>query len=319
MPGYQDPNRLFPVSRLMERFNEPRSAGRTTSACGPGIYRDNWLGDGYYGNAFTCEAVHNLVRRHLLEPSGATFTGRKAPDEQEREFFASRDNWSRFVQARTGPDGALWLVDMYRFVIEHPTWIPEETQKRLDLRAGADKGRIYRLKVRGKPLRPVPDLTEMPAPELAGHLDSPNGTERDRVHIEFLSRKDRAAAVPRLGRETDHRTLPHEVGWIGPGVHLAKGCYRGQEAVARVHNLGHPPRRLVLLHLDGSEETLPAHGDDVVSDGRVFGWVATPAWHHELGPIATAVIKRSTPVDVPLVVSTAGLELPATQQVVVAP
>lgn len=106
-----------------------------------------------------------------------------------------------------------------------------------------------------------------------------------------------AAGVPRLGFETDHKTLPHEVGWIGPAVHLAKGCYRGQETVARVHNMGRPPRRLVLLHLDGSQEELPAHGTPVTVDGRTVGWVASTARHYELGPIATAVVKRSVAND----------------------
>ena len=102
-----------------------------------------------------------------------------------------------------------------------------------------------------------------------------------------------AAAVPRLGFETDHRTLPHEVGWIGTAVHLAKGCYRGQETVARVHNLGRPPRRLALAHLDGSAESLPEHGDPVLAAGREVGWVGTAARHHELGPIATVILKRN--------------------------
>jgi folate-binding protein YgfZ len=128
-----------------------------------------------------------------------------------------------------------------------------------------------------------------------------------------------AAAVPRIGLETDHRTLPHEVGWIGPGVHLSKGCYRGQEAVARVHNLGHPPRRLVLLHLDGSQERLPTHGDDVMVDGKVVGFVGTAARHFELGPVATGVIKRGVAVDAPIVVRTADGDVAATQEVVVAP
>lgn len=128
-----------------------------------------------------------------------------------------------------------------------------------------------------------------------------------------------AAAVPRLHHETDHRTLPHEVGWVGPGVHLAKGCYRGQEAVARVHNLGRPPRRLVLLHLDGSTSLLPAHGDAVLLDGRAVGWVATPARHHELGPLATAVVRRATPPAADLVVRTADGDVAAAPEVVVAP
>jgi folate-binding protein YgfZ len=111
-----------------------------------------------------------------------------------------------------------------------------------------------------------------------------------------------AAGVPRMGRETDHRTIPHEVGWIGPAVHLDKGCYRGQETVARTHNLGRPPRRLVLLHLDGSAEHLPAHGAAVLLDGRTVGWVGTAARHYELGPVALAVVKRSVPVTATLLV-----------------
>jgi tRNA-modifying protein YgfZ len=107
-----------------------------------------------------------------------------------------------------------------------------------------------------------------------------------------------AAGQPRLGLETDHRTIPAEVGWIGSAVHLDKGCYRGQETVARVHNLGRPPRRLVLLHLDGSDALLPAHGDPVVgADGRAVGFVGTAARHYELGPIALALVKRTVSAD----------------------
>jgi len=123
-----------------------------------------------------------------------------------------------------------------------------------------------------------------------------------------------AAAVPRLGFETDHRTLPHEVGWIGPAVHLAKGCYRGQETVARVHNLGRPPRRLALAHLDGSLETLPTHGDPVSVGDKVVGWVATPVRHHELGPLATVVLKRNVDPSAPLLIG----DIAGGQEVVVA-
>jgi hypothetical protein len=115
-----------------------------------------------------------------------------------------------------------------------------------------------------------------------------------------------AAGIPRIGIDTDHRTIPNEVGLIGRAVHLDKGCYRGQETVARVHTLGRPPRRLVLLHLDGSADKLPSAGSDVVSlaDGRetVVGFVGTSARHHELGPIALALVKRSTNATADLVV-----------------
>ena len=123
---------------------------------------------------------------------------------------------------------------------------------------------------------------------------------------------------PRLGFETDHRTIPHELGWLETAVHLNKGCYRGQETVARVNNLGRPPRRLVLLHLDGSMEVLPPHGAEVRvaadgQDGRPVGFVTSSARHHELGPVALALVKRNTSVDAPLL---AGV-VPATQEVVV--
>ena len=101
------------------------------------------------------------------------------------------------------------------------------------------------------------------------------------------------AMRPRLARETDHRTIPHEVGWISTAVHLDKGCYRGQETVARVQNLGRPPRRLVRLHLDGSLHELPAHGAEVVSGERVVGFIGTAVLHFEDGPVALAVIKRN--------------------------
>ncbi|WP_284578103.1 glycine cleavage T C-terminal barrel domain-containing protein [Streptomyces sp. 2P-4] len=125
---------------------------------------------------------------------------------------------------------------------------------------------------------------------------------------------------PRLGLETDHRTIPHELGWIGTAVHLQKGCYRGQETVARVHNLGKPPRRLVFLHLDGSEVHLPAHGAPVRlaadgAEGRQLGFVTTAVRHHELGPIALALVKRNVPVDAPLLAGATA----AAQEVVVAP
>ena len=111
-----------------------------------------------------------------------------------------------------------------------------------------------------------------------------------------------AARRPRLGFETDHRTIPHEIGWIGVAVHLDKGCYRGQETVARVHNLGRPPRRLVLVHLDGSSEELPGVGSAMTVDGRDVGFLGTTAHHYELGPIGLALVKRQVADDAQLMV-----------------
>jgi folate-binding protein YgfZ len=124
-----------------------------------------------------------------------------------------------------------------------------------------------------------------------------------------------AAWRPRLGLETDHRTIPHEVDWLRTAVHLQKGCYRGQETVARVHNLGRPPRRLVMLHLDGSAHHLPTSGTEVELDGRRVGHVTTAARHHELGPVALALVKRSMAPDAVLVVD----GVSAAQELVVSP
>ncbi len=124
-----------------------------------------------------------------------------------------------------------------------------------------------------------------------------------------------AAHRPRFGLDTDHKTLPHEVGWIETAVHLNKGCYRGQETVARVHNLGHPPRRLVMLQLDGSVDRLPVHGDPVTRDDTTVGFVGSAARHFELGPVGLGLIKRMVPVDAAL---RAG-GVPAAQEIVVPP
>ena len=124
-----------------------------------------------------------------------------------------------------------------------------------------------------------------------------------------------ARGEPRFGQDTDHRTIPNEVGWIPSAVHLDKGCYRGQETVARVHTLGRPPRRLTLLHLDGSENRLPTRGATVLLGEREVGVVGSSARHHELGPIALALLKRNVPVDAQLDAD----GLPAAQEVVVDP
>ncbi|WGD38120.1 folate-binding protein [Lysinibacter sp. HNR] len=132
---------------------------------------------------------------------------------------------------------------------------------------------------------------------------------------------------PRQGHETDERAIPHEYDWMRTAVHLSKGCYRGQETVAKVHNLGHPPRRLVMLHLDGTESILPRRRDPVYlvsDDGRKqVGVITTAARHYELGGIALALLKRSAPIDTDLLVIAGDAESPseiaAAQNVIVPP
>ncbi|MFD3446997.1 YgfZ/GcvT domain-containing protein [Microbacteriaceae bacterium 4G12] len=133
-----------------------------------------------------------------------------------------------------------------------------------------------------------------------------------------------AAWRPRFGAEVDERSIPHELDWLRTAVHLTKGCYRGQETVAKVHNLGKPPRRLVLLHLDGSDAVLPGPGAVVLAprEGEepvAVGAVTSSALHHELGPVALAVIKRSVAPDAPLLVLADDVSIAAAQEVIVPP
>src|SRR5690606_7790010 len=126
-----------------------------------------------------------------------------------------------------------------------------------------------------------------------------------------------AAWRPRLATEVDERAIPHEFDWLRSSVHLSKGCYRGQETVAKVHNLGHPPRRLVMLHLDGSDTILPQPGDEVVLDERTVGTITSVARHHELGSIALAVVKRTLDSTATLTVQTEEGPVAAAQEVIV--
>jgi len=122
-----------------------------------------------------------------------------------------------------------------------------------------------------------------------------------------------AAHRPRIGFETDYKSIPNEIGVLNGAVHMKKGCYRGQETVAKIYNLGNPPRRLVMLHLDGSDVGFPAVGTKIENDGVVVGFIGTVARHHELGTIALAIVKRNTPIDATLTVD----GVPASQQVIV--
>ena len=120
-----------------------------------------------------------------------------------------------------------------------------------------------------------------------------------------------AAGRPRIGFETDHKSIPNELGVLNTAVHMKKGCYRGQETVAKIFNLGNPPRRLVMLHLDGSDVGFPVPGTKIENDGVVVGFIGTVARHHELGTIALAIVKRNTPTDATLKVD----GIPANQDV----
>jgi putative membrane-bound dehydrogenase-like protein len=188
---------VFPISRTLPRFNDPWALNRFTSACSPIFYRDTFFGPAFEGNLFVSEPVHNLVHREVMHANGVTFRSTRPADEQRSEFLASSDNWFRPTTIRVGPDGALWVADMYRHVIEHPKWIPQEWQKKLDLRAGSTRGRIYRVYPLRKKPRAIPRLDEKDLPSLVASLESPSGWERDLAQ-QMLLWKGEKQAIPLL-------------------------------------------------------------------------------------------------------------------------
>jgi putative membrane-bound dehydrogenase-like protein len=184
---------VFPRSRTLPRFNDFFAANRFTSACSPIVYRDDLFGPAFSRSTFVSEPVHNLVHREVLSRRGVTFTSERSADERTSEFLASTDNWFRPTTIQTGPDGALWVADMYRAVIEHPEWIPHDIQRRLDLRAGHDRGRIYRVYPVGTKPRTIPSLEGLDTRGLVAALDSPSGWQRDMAQMMLLWKNDRQA------------------------------------------------------------------------------------------------------------------------------
>ena len=191
-----------------------------TSANSPTPYRDDLFGPQFATCLFVAEPVHNLVHRMVLEPRGASFHGHRDSGETGREFLASSDNWFRPTMLKTGPDGALWIADMYRAVIEHPEWIPDDWEKRLDLRAGSEQGRIYRVYPLGKKPRPIPRLDKLDPVQLAAALASASGWQRDTAQRLLLHGRDPAAIAPlrALAMATKHSKTRVQAIWTLAGL-----------------------------------------------------------------------------------------------------
>jgi putative membrane-bound dehydrogenase-like protein len=191
-------SRVYPLTRAWTTSN--LHSGQFTAACGVEIYRGDALGAEYAGNAFTCEPTGNLVHREALRADGATFRGvtTEADRQPPAEWLASLDEWFRPVDLETGPDGALYVADMYRAVIEHPDWMPTELQSRPDLRDGDDRGRIWRIVPKeGWRRPPRPRLSQTGGAELAASIGHSNGWVRDTAARLLFERQD-AAAIPVL-------------------------------------------------------------------------------------------------------------------------
>ncbi len=191
---------VFPASKLEKRFHSFEQSGRYTSACGSNIYGDSLLfGSSDKMHAFTCEPFHNLVQHNVLQDDGVSYSASRSPNEVKFDFFASEDRWCRPVMARTGPDGGLWVADMYRYMIEHPEWLPPAGKSELlpHYRLGDDRGRIYRVvpQANEKSIQPI-RLDRLSAVELVGAMDSANETQRDKCQQLLLWKQDSTCLEP---------------------------------------------------------------------------------------------------------------------------
>jgi putative membrane-bound dehydrogenase-like protein len=188
-------SRIFPISRAWTTSN--LHAGQFTAACGLLINRGDGLPLRFDGNSFVCEPTGNLVHRDILEPDGPTFKSHYG--DGDVEFLASPDEWFRPVDLANGPDGALYVVDMYRAVIEHPEWVPAELKNRPDLYDGSDRGRIYRVVSQDRPIdltrRGALKLGSLPVADLAGVIEHPNAWHRETAARLLFERQDKSIAV----------------------------------------------------------------------------------------------------------------------------
>ncbi len=225
VPEQSGPAPVYPISRTLPRFNDFDRANRFTSACSPLVYRGQLLAPASGWFTFVCEPVHNLIHREQMVRQGVTYHSHRLPDEQASEAIRSTDNWFRPVMVRTGPDGGLWIADMYRLVIEHPTWIPKAWQEQLDVRAGSDRGRIYRVVPSGwQADRTWIGMDRRSTKDLVASLGHSNGTVCDMAQQILTWRADPAAlsALRRVVREGEEPAavaalyLLHQQGHIDP-------------------------------------------------------------------------------------------------------
>lgn len=193
--AFGEQSRVFPLTRAWTTSN--LHAGQFTAACGVFVYRGDALPREYRGNAFTCDPTGNLVHREIMEPRGATFTSK--PAYENREWLASTDEWFRPVSMELGPDGALYVVDMYRAVIEHPEFMPDELKNRPDLRLGDDRGRIYRITAKNwQPTDRPKTLAAADKPQLVAALASDNAWQRETAQRLLLEQGEDGSNIASL-------------------------------------------------------------------------------------------------------------------------
>ncbi len=217
--AFGDQSHIFPISRAWTTSN--LHAGQFTAACGVYIYRGDLLPAEFKGNVFTCDPTGNLIHREIIQPAGPTFTSK--PVYEGKEFLASPDEWFRPVNMELGPDGALYVVDMYRCVIEHPDFVPDELKRRPDLRLGDDRGRIWRIVPReGSGFRvqgseDKASLPSLPLPLGEGRGEGADTSpKRERATADTSPKRQRGAPLPMLSKHSSDDLLPlldHSNAW----------------------------------------------------------------------------------------------------------
>jgi putative membrane-bound dehydrogenase-like protein len=195
---HEEMARIFPISKPVTRENHPEQSGHFSSAGGVGILSDRRWPNEFYGNVLIGDVVGNLIHRDVITPAGPSFRASRGPSEQKSEFLASRNPASRFVAFETGPDGALYVADMQRDVIEHPDYIPDKVKQKVNLRAGEDRGRIFRIAPRkGKEQFQVEKLDRKQPLALVQQLENPNPWVRTTAH-RLLLEEQPGEAIPLL-------------------------------------------------------------------------------------------------------------------------
>ena len=188
--------KVYPAKTPQKRFRSSQHSGRFTSACSGMIYRDELLFPrDDQQHSFVCEPFHNLVQHNILRDEGVSFVASRDAGEPAIDFFASKDRWCRPVMVRTGPDGALWVVDFYRYMIEHPQFLTDEGRAELEphYRAGHQRGRIYRVFPQHQPPRAMERIDQKSTEQLVASLESPNGVVRDLAQQQLILRNDLAS------------------------------------------------------------------------------------------------------------------------------
>ncbi len=246
--------------------------------------------------------LHSLTTQHLEKLAPGEWKEALILDPQghvEQQLFLVDDGATTFIHLDSEKAPALLdYLNKMKFML------------RVDVKDVSNEYAI--LRAPGKTDAVGGPFALVPRSELAATTQAFNSANLQ-VGMWALEAERIASGRARIGLDSDYKSIPNELGLLNKAVHMNKGCYRGQETVAKVFNLGHPPRRLVLLHLDGSAVDIPSHGDPVVYEGKEIGFVGSVARHFELGPIALAVIKRMTPADAVLEVK----GIPANQEILV--